>query len=43
VSVQDGTTQEFTTTGHEFERYKKEWMERVETYHRKVASNGNSR
>lgn len=42
VAVQDGTTQEFTTAGHEFERYKKEWMERVEAYHRKVESNGNS-
>ena len=32
VAVQDGTTQEFTTTGREFERQKKEWMERVERF-----------
>jgi genome maintenance exonuclease 1 len=46
VSVQDGTTQEFTTTGSEFLQYKAEWMERVDAYWRgdparKVVSNGN--
>lgn len=30
IAVQDGTTQEFTTTGRDFERQKKEWMQRVE-------------
>ena len=29
VAVQDGTTQEFTTTGREFEDYKAGWMERL--------------
>jgi hypothetical protein len=33
VAVQDGSTQEFTTTGSEFKRYKDEWMQRVEQYH----------
>lgn len=32
IAVQDGTTQEFTTTGREFERQKKEWLERVEKF-----------
>lgn len=32
IAVQDGTTQEFTTTGREFERQKEEWMERVEKF-----------
>jgi regulation of enolase protein 1 (concanavalin A-like superfamily) len=32
ISVQDGTTQEFTTSGREFQQYKAEWMRRVETY-----------
>jgi hypothetical protein len=32
VSVQDGTTQEFTTAGKEFEDYKAAWWERVEQY-----------
>ena len=48
ISVQDGTTQEFTTTGSEFQRYKAAWMERVEAYWTggaptlNVVSNGNS-
>jgi hypothetical protein len=29
VAVQDGTTQEFTTTGREFREFKAGWMERV--------------
>ena len=29
ISVQDGTTQEFTTTGREFEEFKAQWMERL--------------
>ena len=32
VAVQDGTTQEFTTAGREFERQKQEWMERVDKF-----------
>jgi len=32
ISVQDGTTQEFTTTGQEFKEFKAQWMERVEAY-----------
>lgn len=32
IAVQDGTTQEFTTTGRDFERQKKEWLERVEKF-----------
>lgn len=31
VAVQDGTTQEFTTTGREFKEFKAAWMERVAT------------
>jgi hypothetical protein len=44
VSVQDGSTQEFTTTGSEFKRYKDEWMQRVEDYWGScnVESNGNN-
>lgn len=30
VAVQDGTVQEFTTTGREFKDFKAEWMERVQ-------------
>lgn len=37
VAVQDGTTQEFTTTGREFERQKKEWMARLEKFLSSVA------
>ncbi len=29
ISVQDGTTQEFTTTGREFSEFKAQWMERL--------------
>jgi len=29
ISVQDGTTQEFTTTGREFQQFKDQWMERL--------------
>ena len=29
ISVQDGMTQEFTTTGREFEKFKAQWMERL--------------
>jgi genome maintenance exonuclease 1 len=29
IAVQDGTTQEFTTTGREFKEFKAAWMERV--------------
>ena len=29
ISVQDGTTQEFTTTGRECEEFKAQWMERL--------------
>ena len=29
IAVQDGTTQEFTTTGREFKEFKAQWMERV--------------
>jgi hypothetical protein len=29
VAVQDGSTQEFTTAGREFEDYKAGWMERL--------------
>ena len=29
VAVQDGTTQEFTTTGREFKEFKAQWMKRV--------------
>ena len=37
VAVQDGTTQEFTTTGREFQGFKDQWMERLESY-RKLRS-----
>ena len=33
ISLQSGGTQEFSTTGSEFERYKDEWLKRVENYH----------
>lgn len=33
ISLQSGGTQEFSTTGAEFERYKEAWMKRVECYH----------
>jgi len=29
ISVQDGTTQEFTTAGREFEEFKAQWMDRL--------------
>jgi len=29
IAVQDGTTQEFTTTGREFQEFKAQWMERL--------------
>jgi genome maintenance exonuclease 1 len=29
VAVQDGTTQEFTTTGREFSQFKAQWMQRL--------------
>ena len=29
IAVQDGTTQEFTTAGREFEEFKAQWMERL--------------
>jgi genome maintenance exonuclease 1 len=29
IAVQDGTTQEFTTTGREFKEFKAAWMDRV--------------
>ena len=32
VSVQDGTTQEFTITGREWQTFKAEWMYRVQAY-----------
>lgn len=35
IAVQDGTTQEFTTTGDEFSQYKKGWMKRLEQYEKK--------
>lgn len=48
VSVQDGTTQEFTTTGYEFENYKKAWLKRVDDFYAegglpapRTGSNGN--
>jgi hypothetical protein len=34
VAVQDGTTQEFTTTGREFQQFKAGWMKRVDDYRR---------
>lgn len=30
IAVQDGTTQEFTTTGREFQEFKAQWMERLQ-------------
>lgn len=48
VAVQDGSTQEFTTTGAEFERYKEAWLKRVDQYYGlgspadSVVSNGKS-
>jgi ATP-dependent exoDNAse (exonuclease V) beta subunit len=33
VACQTGETQEFTTTGPEFEDYKGQWLERVENYY----------
>ncbi|NBS69063.1 hypothetical protein EBT31_09135 [bacterium] len=43
IACQTGETQEFTTTGSEFERYKEQWMERVEKFYAlSVESNGNS-
>ena len=32
VAVQDGTTQEFTTTGREFQEFKAGWMKRLNDY-----------
>jgi hypothetical protein len=32
VAVQNGETQEFSTTGSEFDRYKEAWMKRVEAF-----------
>jgi genome maintenance exonuclease 1 len=32
VSVQDGTTQEFTITGREWQTFKAQWMERAQAY-----------
>lgn len=29
IAVQDGTTQEFTTTGREFQQFKDQWMDRL--------------
>ena len=43
VATQTGEVQEFTTTGAEFEQFRREWMERVRRYEASVASNGNSR
>jgi ATP-dependent exoDNAse (exonuclease V) beta subunit len=37
VAVQDGTTQEFTTTGREFQEFKAGWMKRLDDY-RKLRS-----
>lgn len=34
VAVQDGTTQEFTTTGREFQEFKAGWLKRVDDYRR---------
>jgi hypothetical protein len=42
VALQTGGTQVFTTAGHEFDKYKLDWLERVEQYYRNTASNGNS-
>lgn len=38
VAVQDGTTQEFTTAGREFEDYKAAWWERVNRQEASVAA-----
>ncbi len=38
VAVQDGTTQEFTTAGREFEDYKAAWWERVKQQEASVAA-----
>jgi hypothetical protein len=38
VAVQDGTTQEFTTAGREFQGFKDAWRERVKQYKAVVAS-----
>lgn len=38
IALQDGGTQEFSTTGSEFERYKAEWMKRVDTFIQSAAS-----
>jgi genome maintenance exonuclease 1 len=32
VAVQDGTTQEFTTTGREFQEFKAAWMKRLDSF-----------
>jgi genome maintenance exonuclease 1 len=32
IAVQDGTTQEFTTTGREFQEFKAAWRKRVEQF-----------
>lgn len=34
VAVQDGTTQEFTTTGREFQEFKAGWMKRLDSFSR---------
>jgi hypothetical protein len=33
IALQTGGTQELSTAGREFERYKEDWMKRVERYH----------
>jgi genome maintenance exonuclease 1 len=33
MAVQDGTTMEYSSISQEFARYKREWLQRVETYH----------
>jgi genome maintenance exonuclease 1 len=35
MSVQDGSTQEFTTAGREFQQYKQAWLQRVEQFYAK--------
>lgn len=37
IAVQDGTTQEYTTTGDEFAGYKQAWMRRLNQYYEKKA------
>lgn len=37
IAVQDGSTQEYTTTGDEFAEYKQAWMRRLEQYEEKRA------